>query len=103
MQSLIDTEKEIARQIELWGVQSHPFGTNSKWLELAELAKQKTDAKASDGTLTWKDILLEELLEALGEEAIPTLREELIQTAAVCLSWVNDIDSINLPAILEQV
>lgn len=103
---LSNVEDEVNRQINLWGIQSHPFGTESKWSELADLAKSKNDEKVKDGTLTWAGILLEELLEALGEDVnIKDLRTELVQTAAVCVSWINDIDSLksNLPVLASKI
>src|SRR5882724_1756167 len=102
-ESLLDVEEEVNRQLDLWGVQSHPFGTDPMWLELADLAKAKCAEKVKAGTLTWKDILIEEVLEAFGETSIEELRTELVQTAAVCTSWINDIDrTLELNAVQEE-
>jgi hypothetical protein len=50
------------------------------------------DYFVSTKQLTWRDILLEEVYEAFAETDSDRLREELIQVAAVALSWVDAID-----------
>ncbi len=40
----------------------------------------------------WRDILLEEVFEALAEEEPKELRKELVQVAAVAAQWVEAID-----------
>ena len=89
---LLDVADERVAQVEKWGVQSRPDGTATANGPYAEKAKELTDAKAEDGTLTWADILSEEVLEAFAETDPETLREELIQVAAVAVSWAEDID-----------
>lgn len=91
-QALKDTAAERVRQVRKWGVQTRPDGTGPQYLAMAEAAKARTDARADDGTLEWLDILMEEVAEAAAESDHPALREELIQVAAVALSWVEDID-----------
>lgn len=62
---------------------------------LALLAKESTDRRsqsAGDGTVTFADILLEEVFEAMAEDDQQRLRTELVQAAAVCVQWVEAID-----------
>lgn len=58
-------------------------------------AKQVTDYYLEKGDgLTWQDILVEEVLEALESTPGSTdMVEELIQVAAVCWTWIADIRS----------
>ncbi len=84
---------ERIRQVEKWGVQTRPDGTGGDiYKQAAEVSKAHTDAAAADGSLTWVDILMEEIFEALAEDDPVRLREELIQVAAVAVSWSEDID-----------
>ncbi|WP_211367964.1 hypothetical protein [Microbacterium rhizomatis] len=59
---------------------------------LADTFKHSTDARASSGDLTWRDILLEEVFEALAESDPAKLRVELVQVSAVAVKWVRMID-----------
>ena len=93
------------RQLEKWGEQSHPdmweespqglAFSRSQFVLFAERYRAVNDyaAEASDGSLDWAGILLEEIYEALAEEDPTKLREELIQSAAVITAWIEDIDS----------
>jgi hypothetical protein len=87
--------KERMRQIEKWGYQHHPDGTEASeaagWQR--EWDKSVCQEAAKYGGLTWRHILQEEVSEAFAEEEWSKLREELIQVAAVCLSWLEDGDS----------
>lgn len=102
---------ERERQKAKWGEQNHPNGTGPETFALAEMdcmtftelgeaesvelravATLATDKNARRGTVTWKDILLEEVFEALAEEDPAKLRAELIQVAAVAAQWVEAID-----------
>lgn len=60
--------------------------------QLADGHKLDTDYASKMGELTYKDIFLEEVFEALSEEDQEKLREELVQTAAVAVAWVEKID-----------
>lgn len=102
---LAEVYAERCRQDAKWGEQNHPNGTAS-WAQpllkicsdktpaslLAELATYSTDYAAEDGTLTYADIFLEEVFEAVAEEDPEKLRAELIQCAAVAVAWVEKID-----------
>lgn len=109
---LAEVEVERARQEAKWGQQNHPDGTGPKTTPMAEIvrgpgnaivhrhyafglafqAKSATDAHAEEGTLTYADIFLEEVFEALAEEDPAQLRAELIQCAAVAVAWAEKID-----------
>jgi len=103
------TERE--RQDTKWGEQNHPNGTgpNVFILEgvnaysdfdlpfagghvLSVAATTATNVSAGGGSVTWRDILLEEVFEALAEEDLDRLRTELIQVSAVCQGWIRSID-----------
>jgi len=109
-----DVVDERARQDVKWGQQNHPDGTgrtstplnrivhngpisstsgSRSWaIGLSLLAKAATDKAAKEGTVSWADILLEEVFEALAESDPEKLRTELIQTAAVATQWAEAID-----------
>lgn len=108
---LSQVRAERRAQDAKWGEQNHPNGTGDqeKLLHgrelpkpfssvpvtmgtLAYVARQVTDAAARDGYLTYADILLEEVGEALAEDDPAALRTELIQCAAVAVAWVEKID-----------
>lgn len=90
---LSEVAQECDRQDEKWGEQNHPDGTGGTVrVALAEAAKVQTDKAAKDGTVTWKLILGEEMLEAFAETDYAKLRTELIQVAAVAVHWVEAID-----------
>ncbi len=91
--ALLDVAAERARQTAQWGQNDHPDGTGgTAAARIAEGCKQRTDAAATNGTITWNDILAEEFWEALAEEDPARLRAELVQVAAVATQWVDAID-----------
>ncbi len=55
-------------------------------------AKELCDTAAQNGSLTWMHILVEEVAELLEAPDRASLREELIQTAAVAVAWVECLD-----------
>ncbi|MFI6298967.1 hypothetical protein ACIBEJ_45775 [Nonomuraea sp. NPDC050790] len=75
-----------------WGIQDVPDGTSPVRAPAADEAKRETSAAFDDGTLTWRHILAEEVLEAFAESDTEALRTELIQVAAVAVKWVQAID-----------
>lgn len=83
---------ERLRQNEKWGEQNHPNGTAGRYATLANFYREATDLAASDGSLTYRHILLEEVFEAMAEDDPAKLRIELIQVAAVAVQWVEAID-----------
>lgn len=90
---LNEIEMEVNAQLNKWGVQSHSNGTGQPYDGVtADTARSICDWAAKQGTLTWRHILDEEVKEAFAESDYFKLREELIQVAAVCCSWVQALD-----------
>lgn len=85
---------ERRRQDAKWGEQNHPMGTHTTagTMLRAGAAKLKCEQHAREGTVTWRDILDEEVQEAFAEEDHDALRKELIQVAAVAVAMVECID-----------
>lgn len=104
-----EVRDERLRQDAKWGQQNHPSldlvllnrqggCTEERMAEhygipSATVARQSCDLWFARKEGTWGHILVEEVAEVISclddEEA---MREELIQTAAVCLNWVEYID-----------
>lgn len=100
----VDVMAEVERQLLKWNEQHHPDGTSHANVALAEFARRQCQEKFNDGTGTWWDILFEEIWEAGAEEPnTEALRTELVQSAAVLISWIRDIDSRKEgPHVLDQ-
>lgn len=80
---------ERLAQTRKWGEQNHPDGTDARMFSReASTYRTMCDTKAAMGRLTWSDILLEEVYEALAEEDPVALEIELVQVAAVATAWV---------------
>ena len=95
LSTLTEVAHEQARQRKLWGVQNHPSFLRWKhgYLPPVDVIREMNDGAVYDGCLAWELILLEEVAEALEERTdLARLREELIQVAAVAMSWVESID-----------
>jgi len=69
-----------------------PDGTSPESREVADAARAYADHSAEHGHLTWRDILNEEVMEALTADSVDELRLELIQVAAVAVKWIEAID-----------
>ena len=70
-----------------------PTGTGgSAYRNARDASQAHSDRQEAAGTITWTDILLEEVFEALAETDPARLREELVQVAAVALAIVEDLD-----------
>jgi hypothetical protein len=96
---LVEVGEERLRQNTKWGEQNHPDGTDpevrisgQRMDRLRDDARERTDWLAENSAVTWSDILLEEVFEALAESDEAALRTELIQVAAVATQWVEAID-----------
>jgi hypothetical protein len=90
---------ERTRQDDRWGEQNHADGTGLyQHAAAAERARRECDRKANAGTITWADILREEVYEAFAEDHPAALRAELLQVAAVAVAWVEAIDRRAVPA-----
>ena len=84
---------ERDRQDARFGEQNHPDGTGSASDgKRADAARALCDSSTKHGSLTWKEVLDEEVREAFAESDPPRLREELIQVAAVAAAWAEAID-----------
>jgi predicted house-cleaning noncanonical NTP pyrophosphatase (MazG superfamily) len=90
--ALADVAAEREAQDRMWGVQEFPDGTGPGFTARAEEAKQECAAAWARGGLTWRHILTEEFYESLAESDPRSLRNELVQTAAVALKWVQSLD-----------
>lgn len=96
--------QERLKQHAKWGEQNLPDGTGPNYLlfgrtetdatnlTLRNAAIRVTDSRSMMGILSYSDILLEEVFEALSETDQKLLRAELIQCAAVAVQWVEKID-----------
>jgi len=84
--------EERYAQLKKWGDQRHPDGTSEDLKGLADTARRTTQAMAAQGAVTWAVILEEEVGEAVAEVDPAKLKAELIQVAAVCAAWIDDID-----------
>lgn len=113
---LDEIDAERVRQDAKWGEQSHPDvdrvltdrSGGCSVLRMAEeygiphptRAKAECDGAARIGQCTWTHILVEEIAEAveaatlaqLGKGPLAALRRELVQVAAVAVSWIEAID-----------
>lgn len=101
IETLVLVDQEIRRQDEKWGPdRTHPdlhidSGLDDGswfhiWKDSSEY-KRTTENRAKDGTISWADILVEEVAEALDEPDPQKRIDELVQVAAVALQWVNDL------------
>lgn len=119
-------QDEMTRQVNRWGVQNYPsfqLQPNGQMLVVnqpvdslhglasEEDAKANTEYRAENGTVTWCDILKEELSEALnsaykagdGSGTDDDTFGELVQTVAVGVSWlINLYDQRRGDAVMEQ-
>ncbi|MEU8195273.1 hypothetical protein AB0C10_15980 [Microbispora amethystogenes] len=83
---------ERMRQHNKFGLQQHPDGTGGEtFANMAKVLKDVVAEAAANGTLTWQLILMEEIYEALAETDPAKLGTELVQVAAVCVAWVEDL------------
>jgi hypothetical protein len=90
---------ERTRQDDQWGEQNHPDGTGlPQYAAAAARARMDCERRARLGTLTWTEILREEVYEAFAESDPARLRAELLQVAAVAVAWAEAIDRRAVPA-----
>jgi hypothetical protein len=87
-------EREVVAQVTRWGYQHWPNGTGSEDDHRhADLYRAACDTSDAAGSTTWRQILVEEVFEAFAEEDDDKLAAELVQVAAVAVSWLRDIMS----------
>lgn len=106
-----EISEEIQNQLDKWGVQNHPSLNNSLLnqhpdhmtfayeIPNASRVKSKVDFEAKEGTLTYAHIALEEFVEVVSEFDPVKRRQELVQLAAVCVSWISSMDRNEMPFI----
>lgn len=92
---LADIAAERAAQDRMWGVQEFPDGSGPAFAGEADKAKDDCADAWSRGELTWRHVLAEEFHEALAETEPAPLRNELVQTAAVAVKWIQSLDRRN--------
>lgn len=91
--ALLEVADERQRQDARWGEQNHPDGTGRPVSRfIAGRRRAETEQAATEGSLTWRHILTEEVAEAFAETDLALLRAELIQVAAVAICWIEAID-----------
>ena len=100
-----DVKAERARQFARYGSNTDlDDGTGEPWLLPLSLedprhieASFRTDYEVyealHDGKPTWMHLVREEVAEAFAEEDPARLRAEIIQIAALCVSWAEKIDA----------
>lgn len=92
----VDAERQA--QLAKFGDQRHPDGTGLPVYQYAaNRYRDAADRNAAAGVLAWRDVLLEEVYEALAESDPAALRAELVQVAAVCAAWIHDLDQRDYP------
>ena len=91
---MVDLDTERQRQLAKFGDQHHPDGTGLPIHQnAANRYRDAADRNATAGVLSWRDVLLEEVYEALAEKDPAALRSELVQVSAVCAAWIADLDN----------
>lgn len=102
-----DIAMERHRQIKRYGLnRENPDGTGPRtaWLlplapeSAAEIQKvfrqdyEDWEEEGGNGPVTWVHLIREEIAEAFQETDPDRLRAELIQVAALCVSWIQNLD-----------
>lgn len=91
---------EEIRQLEKWGEQNHPCigDIAPEWISehfeipTEQRAKFLCEEAFKNSRGTYAHIMIEEAVEAVFAPDIESRRAELIQLAAVCISWIKKID-----------
>lgn len=95
---------EVINQYNKWGIMNHPSVAptlNPKnGQQLSEYYEIPTETQARNlceeafisNNGSWSVIAVEELVESINASHPQHRREELIQLAAVCISWIDSID-----------
>lgn len=89
-----EVRAEMARQDAKWGQQNHADGTGPDvfWGITGRASVVADHARAvcqanGPGEDTWRDILFEEVAEAMAEDGADALLAELLQVEAVARQW----------------
>lgn len=92
---LAEVANERRNQHKKWGVQDLPIEDITQIdgdRKSAEIYKRINDMRLSVGIPIFRDILMEEVYEAVSETAPERQREELVQVAAVAVQMIECID-----------
>lgn len=91
---LADIAIERRRQDERWGVHNHPLGCGPDKVtpEMVVEIRAACEEAFKTGKGTWRHILMEEVMEAMGESNLSALRKELVQVSAVAVAMAECID-----------
>jgi hypothetical protein len=92
--ALIDVGEERQRQLEIYGDQHYDNGivADEITMELERSAKTIVNDALDYEILTWMDILREEYSELANSQVGDAgVVDQLVQVAAVCVAWVEDI------------
>ena len=102
MKEIIEQIKaERIRQDNKFGVTSHdsvnptiPRKFRNKFYGICseEEARERCEGNHLHKSITWSHIFIEEVAEVVNSKDERDRREELIQVAAVCIAWLEDID-----------
>lgn len=89
-----DINKERQRQRQLHpDCETLPDGTGAGgYIFHRDMAQRSCDRAEKEERLTHACVLEEEAFEALAETDLAKLRKELVETAAVCVKWIEDLD-----------
>lgn len=103
---LNDVSEERQRQFRRYGTNDDirdGTGLETRWLGPytgasaslieADLRADYEDWEETTGNPTWVHLVREEVAEAFCEDDPGRLRDELIQVAALCVSWVEKLDA----------
>lgn len=82
---LADVAAERQVQYEQWGDQDIPMGSHPDFKMLEDYHRTLCQRKTRDGDVTYSDVLLEEVYEALAETDPGKMYDELVQVAAVAV------------------
>ena len=102
MNVIEQVQTEMTRQVELHGVQSYPFATESEKMTARTnlpRVRSECDSAIENSIGSWKKIAEEEFLEAQAEDEFTLIIKETIETIAVLCSAILDIMEKNLPKI----
>lgn len=86
----IDAERRA--QDELHDNSRIPYGTSEDYRWAADQRRDYCNAAIEAGRVTWRDIFLEEVFEAMAEEDPEKLKAELTQAVAVGVAWLEEIE-----------
>ena len=83
-------------------------GPNARWLlpytsesaaQIQQVLRNDYEEFEDEGPVTWLHLVREEVAEAFQESDPTLLAQELIQVAALCVSWVERLDT---PLVMER-